>query len=375
MKSTVLKNNLKEALGFVERIAAKSPTLPILSNIFISAEKNFLELTSTDLEIGIRYYVLSKNEKPGKTVVPAKFLSQFISLLPEEQITLDLQDNGLHIQSKGYTTLVKTLNPDDFPIIPSLKGNEESVEIETDALCRGLNQVVGMTGQTQVRPEISGVLFLFEKEILKLAATDSFRLAEKTLALKKGQSREGSFIVPQKTVRELIAILGERAGKTIIHISPSQVVFEYAAEDDPSQTHIVLVSRLIEGEYPKYQDVIPSSFAARAMVSKNEFLNHLKAASIFAGKTNDVRVKTDTEREGLELSARNADIGENVSFVKASVKGENNEAAFNWRFLAEGIAQIKSENVELAMNGDEGPTLVRPTKEEGYLYVVMPIKA
>lgn len=375
MKSTVLKNNFKEALGFVERIAAKSPTLPILSNVYLSAEKNFLELTATDLEIGIRYYVLSKNETPGKTVVPAKFLSQFISFLPEEQITLDLRENGLHIASKGYNTLVKTLNPDDFPIIPSLKGGEESVEIDTDALCKGLNQVAGMAGQTQVRPEISGVLFLFEKETLKLAATDSFRLAEKTLALKKGQSYEGSLIVPQKTVRELAAILGERIGKTIIHISPSQVVFEYIAEDDPSQTHIVIVSRLIEGEYPKYQDVIPTSFAVRAMVSKNELLNHLKAASIFAGKTNDVRVKADVEREGLEISARNADVGENISFLKANLKGDNNEAAFNWRFLIEGISQMKSESVELGMNGDEGPTLARPAKDEGFLYVVMPIKA
>ncbi|MBI2121088.1 MAG: hypothetical protein HYU05_00085 [Candidatus Wildermuthbacteria bacterium] len=146
-------------------------------------------------------------------------------------------------------------------------------------------------------------------------------------------------------------------------------------QDDPSQTRIEIVSRLIEGEYPKYEDVIPQSCATTATVKRSEFLNNVRAASIFTGKTNDVRVCIDPERRLVEFVARNAEVGESASEMQAEGAGTRTEIAFNWRFLSEGISHMKSEYIEIGVNGEDGPALIKPKKPEGYLYVVMPIKA
>ncbi|MBI2121087.1 MAG: hypothetical protein HYU05_00080 [Candidatus Wildermuthbacteria bacterium] len=194
MKSLLLKNSFKDALSVVEKITAKSPTLPILGNLLLETKKNSLELSATDLEMGIRYQILSKNDEEGKTVVPARFLSQLIPLFSDNHIVLEQKESALHVKGKGHATKVKTLSADDFPIIPSVKGDEKTVEIEASLLAQGISQVVGMVGQTQVRPEISGVLCVIRGREITLVATDSFRLAEKTVPLAKNQNQEFSCI-------------------------------------------------------------------------------------------------------------------------------------------------------------------------------------
>src|SRR3989344_2260792 len=160
MKSTVLKDSLRIGLSVVERVAAKSPSLPILGNVLVSATQNTIELAATDLEIGIRYTLLAKNEKEGSCVLPAKSLSQFVALLPENQITLTAKEAGLAIDVKDQQTLLKTLPAEDFPIIPTFKEGDPFVEVETHQFFEGMGQVASMAGQTQAKPEISGV-FVF----------------------------------------------------------------------------------------------------------------------------------------------------------------------------------------------------------------------
>jgi len=227
MRTIILKEKLREGLSVVERATAKSSSLPILSNILVVAEKNSLEFLGTDLEVGVRYKTLVKNEEAGSMVVPSKFLSQFVALLPENQITLEAINNTLVFKTKGLDTKIKTLSAEDFPIIPSPKENERAIEVQTSVLCRGLNQIAHMAGQIQARPEISGVFFSFQKDILKLVATDSFRLGEKTLTLAKSLDEERSFILPQKAAREIVAVLGDRPGKTKIYTSATQAIFEH----------------------------------------------------------------------------------------------------------------------------------------------------
>lgn len=375
MRTTVLKENLKDGLGVVERVAAKSLSLPILSNILISGNKNSVRLCATDLEIGITYECLATTKEEGQAVVPAKVLSPYIGLLSDQQVELNTQEQNLQIASGSYRASLKTLDPEDFPVIPSIQKDEQPIEVETLVFCNGVSQVVPMTGQSQARPEISGVFFQFEKDGLKIAGTDSFRLAEKTLAFQNPGSPNHSFILPSKTARELIFVLGERPGKTKIYVSPSQVVFDYAPEDQPSQLHIQLISRLIEGEYPHYQDIIPSQYKTKATLNKNELVNRLRAASIFSGKTNEVRfVFTPAKRELAILSA-SADAGENESVMQGDMNGADIELAFNWRFVVEGLAQMRSEQIEFLLSSQDGPAVLRPIGEEQYLYVVMPVKA
>lgn len=373
MKSTVLRDSLKLGLSVVERIAAKSSSLPILGNILVSVSNNALELAATDLEVGIRYKILAKNEEEGNAVLPGRSLSQFVALLPENQITLSTKELGLAIDSAEQQTLLKTLSPEDFPIIPTFQEGDASVEMETQSFFEGMARVVGMVGQTQARPEISGIFVSFQQQACKLAATDSFRLAEQTLSLPKAQPHQTTFILPAKTARELVAILGEQQGKTRVYTSSSQVVFDYAPEQ-PGKPAIQVISRLIEGEYPQYQDIIPKEFVAKVVVGKNAFINQLKAASIFSGKLSDVKLLVDQKKKGVELVSKSPDMGEHHSFLQAQVQGENIETSFNWKFLLDGVVHIKEDEIELGLSGAESPAILKGVPEQGYLYVLMPLK-
>ena len=375
MKTQILKESLKKAVAVVERATAKNPTLPTLGAIALVADTNTLELSATDLEIGIRYKVLAQTEKEGGVAVPARLFSQIVDVLPEKQINLSFEGGELRIESKEHQTNLKTLSLDDFPIIPSLQGSEEAVEIEAKDFCVALNQVVSIPGQNQTRPEISGVLISIQKERIKFVATDSFRLAERSLSFSSAQQIEVSFILPQKTARELIAIFGDLPGKMKLYMSPSQVLFEYSSKEEAGQSSVQVVSRLIEGEYPHYQDIIPQDFATKIRVLKQELVSRIKAAAVFSGKMQDTKLVVDPKKKGIEISAESSDAGRHSSFLAADVTGEHLEISFNWRFLLEGLSNIKGEEVEIGFGGEDAPVLMRPLGKEQYLYVVMPVKA
>lgn len=375
MNSTVLKENLKDALSTGERISTKSVSLPILNSILLCAEKNFLRIEATDLEVGLRFRILSQNEQEGRAVIPSQSFSQFLGLIKENQLTLQTENNDVKVLGRGFKTVLKGLNPEDFPIIPTLKGNESALQVQAQTLCRGLASVAGFTGQTQARPEITGVLFLFKQNTLKLVATDSFRLGEKTLYFDKDNSLDASLVLPAKTCRELVGIFAERSGSLRIALSPTLVAFDYTNQERPELPSIQLVSRVIEGEYPHYQDVIPLKYETTVLLEKAEFVNQLKASSMFSGKTNEVRLVFDPKEQSVEFSAKNLDTGEHTSTMKAKVDGTKQEISFNWKFLLDGISHIDDDTIELGLTGQENPIVLKPKVKEGYLYVAMPIKA
>ncbi|MBI2642170.1 MAG: DNA polymerase III subunit beta [Candidatus Wildermuthbacteria bacterium] len=374
MKTTILKDFLREGVSIAERIAAKNPSLPILSNIFISTENNLLQISATDLEVGVRYRALAKNDKTGAVVVPSKTLSQFVASLTGPHVSLATREKQLEISSGSFRALLKTLDPEDFPIIPSPKGDEPVVEVDARVLCDGLKTVIGFVGQTQARPEISGILFSFSQKTLKLVSTDSFRLATKTVPTTPQSLKEHNFILPAKAAQELVGALGEREGKAKIFFSPTQASFFYSLEGQAKEPQISLVSRLIEGEYPRYQDVIPSSTTTRAILNKNDLVAHLRAASVFSGRMNDVHFIIDPQKQRVEIQSRSQDLGEDISSLEGKVEGEKREISFNWRFFLEGLSQMRSDKVDFGIAGEEGPALLRPAQEEEYLYVLMPVK-
>jgi len=374
MQTTILRENLKEGLAIIERVVGRSISLPALQNVLLSVEKNSIKLSATDLQIGVTYQVVGTGKEDGQIAFPPKLLSSLVALLPEKQITLKTEERVLLVESGNYHASIKTFETEEFPIIPLPKGDEPFVELEAGVFCGGINQVVGMTGQSQAKPEISGVFFIFGKEEGKIVATDTFRLAEKKLTFQKPNQNEQSFILPQKAAREVVSIFGEKKGKMKVLFSSTQIVFDYIDEKAPSP-HIQMVSRLIEGEYPNYEAVMPSKYKTKVVLSKSTFGEHIKAASIFSGKTSEVRLKVSSARKGVEMFAQNAEAGENKSFFEGEVTGEDVEAAFNWRFLSEGIAQIKGETIEFELSGEDGPAVLRSSDQEGYVYVIMPIKA
>ena len=375
MKVTILKENLNNGLNIVSRVVGKNLTLPILNNILISTEKNFLNLSATDLELAIQYWTLIKKEKEGKITIPAKIFSNFINFLPEKKLTLEVKNQILYIDCENYSTKIKGSNAEEFPIIPKIE-DKSPLELNTSFLCEGLSQVVDFSTPNQTRPELSGVYFNFQKNRVVLTTTDSFRLAEKVLLFEKKIDKEYSFILPQKTVRELINIFSEKKEKLKLYISPNQVLFEYPMIEIP-HPQIQVISRLIEGEYPDYQEIIPKKYEIQIILPKDIFLNQIKTASIFSGKSNEIKIKV--RKEGIEILSQNPEFGESRTFLPGKVNYSSSpkemEVVFNYRFLIDGLLKITSSKVIFELNGEEGPAVLKPDDDPYYLYIVMPIKS
>ena len=374
MKSSVLKESLKEGLLIVERIATKSLSLPVLNNILLVATKNTLELSATDLEIAVTYKILAKNEREGSVVIPSRALSQFVGLLPDQSAELEIKEGTLLVRGKNQRANLKTIPTDDFPIIPPIQNPTHMISIPTQLLCEGISQVAQFASLNQARPEISGVFFSFFTKELRVVATDSFRLGEKVIRLEKESKMETHFILPQKAAREILNVLGEKKAPTTISISQNQVLFEYHVPQDASEPHIQITSRLIEGEYPNYQGVIPQQYQTKITIKRTELMNQLKAASIFSNKIQEIHIIADPKKKTLELSARNAEFGENNSTLQVVIEGEQGESSFNWRFFIDGLSQIKDADVEFGMNGSDGPASLKGVREEGYQYIIMPLR-
>jgi DNA polymerase-3 subunit beta len=373
MKIEVLKDNLKNSLGIVEKIVGKNLTLPILDNVLISTEDNFLSLNSTNLETAINVWILAKIIKKGKVVVPAKFLSSFISSLPNEKILLEEKNRGLYIECKNYKNNIQGFNPEEFPIIPEFK-DVEYLEIDNKKLCQALSQVIDIASLSQSRPEISGIYFSFFKNSVKIVSTDSFRLAEKNILLDSPITKEISFILPQKPAKEIANILEDKNGNTKIYILPNQVMFESPMKEF-SHPQVQIISRLIEGEYPNYQEIIPNKFKTKILIKRDEFLDQIKTASLFSGKLNEIKLKVESSKKEIQIFAQDPDIGQSQSSVSAKIEGEPMEISFNHKFLTDGLLRIKSSEVSFEISKEEGACVLKPIGETSYTYVVMPIRS
>ena len=380
MKATILKDKLKEGINIVERISAKSLNLPILNNILITTEKNFLNLAVTDLEIGIKWWALVKSEKEGKIAVPSRILSSFINLLPNKLINLEVKDLDLKIECENHQTTIKSFNPEDFPIIPKVLSEEKAL-VNTKTFCRGLSQVVDIASFSSTKPEISGVYFLFQKNLITMAATDSFRLGEKKLFLSPPLntiSKDYSFILPQRAAKEIINIFNEKDEELTIYFSPNQILFESSFKETP-HPQIQIISRLIEGDYPNYETIIPKKYDTRVVLPSDEFINQIKLASLFSGKINEIKFKVEPSKKRLDLFSQSPDVGEYQSFITGQVEGKACDVSFNHRFLLDGVLSMgfdKEKNSELVFefSDSEKPGVIRKKGDDSYLYLVMPIK-
>lgn len=372
MKITILKEKLKEGINIVERITQKSLTLPILNNISIKGEKNFLSLTTTNLEIGLRWWSLVKIEEEGEIVIPAHLFSTLIGFLPDGPLELKTDNLFLDIKTGKYKSQIKGFNPEEFPLLPQIN-QEEKITLDSQIFCQALSQVFDIASPSLTRPEISGIFFYFQKEQIKIVATDSFRLGEKKIFSNLPLTKEYSFILPQLTAREIINVFGEKKGELRIYFSPNQVLFEsILSETEHPQIH--LISRLIEGDFPDYQAIIPKKYETQIIVSKNEFLNQIKSASLFSGKINEVKLNISSQKGGIEIFNQNSEIGEYKSFLSGKIKGRSLFISFNYRFLIDGLLKIKNPEVIFEITNEEGPAVLKPVGQEDYLYVIMPIK-
>ena len=373
MKAAILQEKLKEGLLVIERICSKSSTLPILNNILISASKNFLCLESSNLEIGIKWWILAKIEKEGSIAVPAHLFSSFINLITNEKLNLESAGTTLKIIEQNQSTSINGFSGEDFPILPIVEKENEAAIIGIDELCGGLSQIINIPAPFTSRPEVAGIYFLLQKNQIVLAATDSFRLGEKKLFPKNPPNKECSFILPQRTAKEIINIFNQKEGNLKIYLSPNQAAFEFSMEE-VSHPKVLLISKLIEGEYPNYQEIIPPKTKTQIILKRQEFVDQIKLASLFSKKTNEIKLKINSKEKKLEILSQNPEAGEYRSSLLGETKGEPLDISFNHRFLLDGLLSIKSPEVILGLNGEEGAAVLKPNSDEGYIYIIMPMK-
>lgn len=374
MKIKILQEKLNECLSNIERITGKDSTLPILGNILVKAEKNFLNLLATNLETGVVWRILSKTEKEGSIALPAQTFSSFINSLPNKSIDISVEGALMTVVCDGRRSVFKGVAADEFPALP-INTEGDLLIAKAQEFCGALSQVAGFTSLSTVKPEIAGVYLAISKGRAKIVATDSFRLGEKTLSLgAKDTQSPHALILPQRAVREMIALFGSSKGDLRIYFTPNQITIEMMM-DEMEQPKIQFVTRLIEGEFPDYQAIIPSKSSLRLVFSKKEFINHIKSASLFSAKTSEIGLRVSQKTASVQIYSQSSELGEYEGEMKAiEVDGEDVVVSFNYKFLLDGLNALEGDKCVLELSGDDGAGVLKSADKSDFIYIVMPIK-
>ncbi len=370
MKITCLQENLKKVLNIASNIIGKNLILPILNNILIDVSGGKIKIFSTNLEVGISANVSGKIDKEGKITIPAKTITSFINNLPNKKVELEVKKSVLKINSDNFKAEINGLTAEEFPIIPKTTQKNFSI-IENKTLKDALLSVVGITSLSDSRPEITGILFNSDKSGIKFVATDSFRLAEKRIIRPEG-TEDISQIIPQRTIQELIKILSDDPNNKIkITFENNQVFFETG--------EIQLVSRLIDGSYPDYQQIIPGETEFIFKLDKDQLINSVRLASVFGSKINEVKLSFNLKKKKLVILAADPDLGTNESELEIEIEKANKKEAFeigfNYRYLLEGLSNLTGKKALLGFSNETSPGIIRSSVDSSYLYLIMPIKA
>lgn len=359
---TVNQKNLKAGLSAVERIVSRNIALPILQNVVLKTENGRLKLFSTNLEIGINYWIGAKIEEDGEIAVPAKIFFDFVSNISDEKMAISSKENILYINSGGYKTKIIGFPVKDFPIIPKAK-KEVLFKILSGEFVDVLASVIDSAALSETRPELSGVLISFSQEKIESAATDSFRLAEKSIA-KNTNFPEQSVIIPRTTVQEIIRILSGLDEEISLAVSENQI---FLLTQD-----VEIVSRLIDGTYPDYKKVIPDKFVSRVLVEKEILEKNIRLASIFSSHISDVKI--EAQEENLKITAKNTDRGEILSQIPAILKNEPFEVAVNYRYFLDGLKIMPTEKIIIEFTGEGNPLVLKPEGKKDLVYIIMPLR-
>ena len=370
MKITVWQKNLKQGLFATSYITGRNTNLQILNNVLIKAEANAIKLISTDLDLGVVSHIRGKVEVEGSLTVNAKILANFINLLPNKTINLSVDNNSLAVTGDNYQTKIKGESADDYPLLPEIN-EQERVNLDINEFKEAMAAVLFSASNDDSRPALTGVVFYCQEDDLVMAATDSYRLAEKKIKLLKKTEglSDRKIIIPLKTLQELNRILigdytDEQQTAVDIVMADNQISFLF--------DNITIISRLIDEQYPDYQQIVPKNFTTTAILDKEEFQRSVKAAAIFS-KTgvNDIEI-TFTANQATIFSS-SGQVGENSGQLEAKIEGADISISLNYRYLLDGLNAIKSKTIEFKL-ADNTPCLLKATDKSDYFYIIMPIK-
>jgi DNA polymerase-3 subunit beta len=372
MRVSCLQENLAKGLSVVGRAVATRSTLPVLANVMLSTDNGRLKLSATDLEIGINCWIGAKVEEDGATTVPARSFIDLVNSLPPERIDMELvvRTQTLNLKCARYEANLKGIDAQEFPLIPSAEEGEGQITLEAAAFREMIEQVVFAAATDESRPILTGVLAKFEGNRLTLAAADGFRLSVRTAGL-PAETGPAGVIIPARALAELARISTDEETITLL-ITPArnQVLFHTPNVD--------LVSQLIDGNFPDYQQIIPKSYATRTVLNTSSFLRACRTANIFArDAANIARFQIVPGGElapgHLTVGATSAELGDNVGEMDASIEGDEIEIAFNVKYLIDVLSVIDTADVALETTTPSSPGVIKPVGGEDFVHVIMPM--
>ena len=374
MKVTVLQENLARGLGTVSKAVSPRSTLPVLANVLVATDEGRLRLSATNLELGITCWIPARVDEEGSTTVPARTFSDLVSTLLGDQVLLKLDPSTqtLNVRSGTSTNDIKCIDAQEFPPMP-VPDFEGAVQINVGDFREMIHQVAFAASSDEARPVLMGVLVQVDKDKLTMAAADGFRLSVRKAVLSTPAPAPVSAIVPAQALKELARVAGD-GEEPIYMVMPrgrGQVVFRVK--------DVEVVSQLIDGTFPDYQQIIPRSYKSRTLVSTSSLLKACKQAEIFAREGSNVarfNIKTaqgEMQPSEVEISATSEETGKNETIVEATVDGSGLLIAFNVKFLREALEVIRTPNVALETSAPNAPGVVKPVGDDQFLHVIMPM--
>jgi DNA polymerase-3 subunit beta len=373
MKVSVLQENLAHGLNVVSRAVSPRTTLPVLANVLVATDEGRLRLSATNLEIGITCWIGAKIEEEGSTTVPARTFSDLVSTLPDGQVDMDLsvRTQTLHVSSGASNTDIKCIDSQEFPPmpVPDLDGG---VKFNVTDLREMIKQVVFAASSDDARPVLTGVLLTVDGNQVTMAAADGFRLSVRTAELSDGPDQSMRAIIPARALNELARIAGDGKDQVTMTLPQGrgQVIFR--------TNDVELTSQLIEGNFPDFEQIIPTMQNTRTVVSTASFLKACKQAEIFARDGShiarlNISPGDELQPGQVEISAQSEETGSSEAVVEATIEGQPVLIAFNVRYLREVLDIVGTPNVALETTAAAAPGLIRPMGDDGFLHVIMPM--
>ncbi len=367
MKITVQTSDLRKFLGIVNRGIGLRPQLPILSGVLLKVTKEEVSLVSTDLEVSFWVKVPAKIEEEGELVVPAKLFSELVSSLPAGNVSLEVTKNTLKIETKGINTEIVGQSAEDFPVIP--RAGKRQLNLKSGEFRQKMDRVCVSAAKDDARPVLTGVLWEMGSDKIILAATDGYRLGVDSLTMTKSiLEKETKLILPARSLQEVSKVLSE-TGEDVFGMEfekeNQQVIFTVG--------EIEVTSRLIAGEFPPYQQIMPNTYTTKVVFGKTDLLDAVKRASLFARDSANI-VKMSIEKGMLMVRAESSQLGSNLTEIEAEIEGEELTVSFNARYLLDYLNVCSTEKVIWETEGELKPSVFVSEGDVSWTQVIMPVR-
>ena len=364
MNIECIKEKLSYAISKAERITGKNITLPILSCVLLDAHDSLLTIKATNLDLGIEITLPVKVIKPGKTAVSGSVLYNFISnITNDKNITLEVVNDNLKISTKHTNSIIKAFPVDDFPNIPKVS-KEKTFNFNVPGLIKGFKSVMYSSSVSTIRPVLSSIFLSSEEDGVVFVATDSFRLSEKRVGVKK-HKEFGQILIPFKNAGEIIRTLEDIKDDVVVCLNENQISFSY--------NDIYITSRVIDGVFPDYKQIIPKETKTEVIVLKQDLISGLRISNIFSDKFSQVTFNVKPKEKVFEITTKNMDVGENINNIDAVITGEELTISFNYKYIIDCFQSIDSDSVSLSFSDTNKPMVVRGVGDKSFLYLVMPM--